>query len=486
MIGIGIGISKGNGYLTPFRTRVSETQPRVEGKALYSGTVRYVSSTGNNSNTGLDPALPKLTIGSAYTASSHGDIIQLLSNMDMAAESGGQLLLNTADKGVLIRGAVGDRSLITITQTNASCLYSIRLGLSNLMQFQSITFDHALIRPHISCLSANVGASNKAWFKFKDCHFTGSNTSATSGFVFNPNANSVSDTADKFYEWDGCTFNLTNVSGTFKPIMNSFTSLTTQFLFTDCDWTTSGFITWYLEDNSKARCAIYDSNYNQSYGQLCVAFGANTALPDNTGMIVDLRNNTITIANGFAPHGIMLGRGTNSVYCVNNNVTIPTTSDPVAIGFVIKTIASNVGDAYFAGNYANAPEPCLFKGCQKVQFEYNSMLSNYSTGSGLVVYNTVEADAPTGIPCTLNSVNHNNFIGTYAGIYVSTTTATEKGATSMQGWTIDNNFYYGTNDLYLFNQQNSTLYYLSNRSAFWNSTQEQYSQMVETREIYNP
>ena len=104
MIGLGIGLKFGSGYFTPFRTRVTETQPRVEGKPLYSGTVRYVSSSGNNANTGLDPALPKLTIGSAYSASSHGDIIQLLSNMDMAAESGGQLLLNTANKGVLIRG----------------------------------------------------------------------------------------------------------------------------------------------------------------------------------------------------------------------------------------------------------------------------------------------------------------------------------------------------------------------------------------------
>ena len=203
-------------------------------------------------------------------------------------------------------------------------------------------------------------------------------------------------------------------------------------------------------------------------------------------MIVVTRGNTVNITAGFASHGIMYGRGTNSVYSVNNTVNHPTTSDPIAIGFVIKTIATNVGDAYFGGNYANAPEPCLFKGCQKIVFEYNSMLANYSTAPGLTVYNTVEADSPTGIPCTNNTVTNNNFIGYAEGILVSSTTATEKGKTSMQTWTCDNNCYYGTNNLYIRDAQTNTDYLLINRATFWSGSQDANSQMVITREIYNP
>ena len=486
MIGLGIGLGFIKSPFIPTRQRVTETQARVEGKPLYTGTVRYVSSTGNNSNTGLDPALPKLTIGSAYSASSHGDIIQLLSNMDMANEAGGALLLNTADKGVLIRGTVGNPSAITITQTNGTPNYSIRLGASNLMQFQSITFTTSFTKVQISCLSNNVGATNKAWFKFKDCNFTGTNPAAINGYCFNPSSNLVTDTADKFYEFDGCTFTLTNNTGTFQPIYMAYNSLTTTWLFNNCSWVTTGFTSFWHDDKNKSKCCLYDCNFTQSYGQLAVAFGSNTAVPDNTGMIVDVRSTTITINTGYDPHGFLFGRGTNSVYAVNNNVYIPTTSSANAIGFVIKTTSASLGQNYFGGNYVEAPEVYLFKGCQYVDFQYNSGLCNYYQNGSLTVYNTVEADAPTGIPCTGCRVLYNNLIGYARGITISPTTATIKGATSMQGWTMDYNVYYGEGNVYIYNQQNSTAYYLSARTSFWSGSQDANSQMVTTREIYNP
>lgn len=474
-----------NSPYIPTVQRVTEATARVEGKALYTGTVRYVSATGNNSNTGLDPALPKLTIGSAYAASSHGDIIQLLSNLDMNNESGNGLLLNTADKGVLIRGTVGNPSAITITQSNGTPNYAIRLGTSNLMQFQAITFTSNQTKVMISCLSSNVGASNKAWFKFKDCVFTNTNNSAISGWVFNPASNLTTDTADKFYEFDGCTFNLTNSTGTFAPIYMAYTSTTTTWLLNNCTYNTTGFTSFWHDDKSKSKCCLYGCTFNQSYGQLAVAFGSNTALPDNTGMIVDVRSCSINITATYDPHGFLFGRGTSNVYAVNNNVYIPTTTSSNAIAVVIKTTAGSLGNSYFGGNYVNAPEGILLKGAQYNDIQYNSSLINYSQNGGMTVYNTVEADAPTGIPCTGNRVRNNTFIGATSGITISPTTATIKGKTSMQGWDMDYNNYFGNNLVYIRDQQSpQTDYYLNNRTAFWTSgNNDLNSRMLQTNLI---
>jgi hypothetical protein len=46
------------------------------------------------------------------------------------------------------------------------------------------------------------------------------------------------------------------------------------------------------------------------------------------------------------------------------------------------------------------------------------------------------------------------------------TTAVKKQATSMQGWIMDRNNYYGTNSVFLFDSNNSTHYYLNNKSVF--------------------
>lgn len=485
-IRIGIGIDNQQIFI-PNLQRVTEATSRVDGKPLYTGTVRYVSSAGSDANSGLVQGLPKLTIGSAYAASSQGDIIQLLTNLDMANEAGSALILNTMDKGVLIRGTVGSPSAITITQSNGTPNYGIRLGLSNLMQFQAITFTSNQTKVMISCLSANVGLSNKAWFKFKDCIFTNTNSSAISGWVFNPSSNLTTDTADKFYEFDGCTFNLTNSSGTFAPIYMAYTSTTTTWLLNNCTWNTTGFTSFWHDDKSKSKCCLYGCTFNQSYGQLAVAFGSNTALPDNTGMIVDVRSCTINIAATYDPHGFLFGRGTSNVYAVNNNVYIPTTTSANAIGMVIKTTAGSLGTSYFGGNYINAPEGILLKGAQYNDLQYNSSLINYNQNGGMTVYNTVEADAPTGIPCTGNRVKYNNFIGFTSGVTISPTTATIKGKTSMQGWDMDYNNYYGNNLVYIRDQQGgNTDYYLNNLTAFWSSGNNDInSKQLQTRGLNN-
>jgi len=489
MIGIGVGLKFGSGYFTPFRTRVTETQPRVSSKTLYTGTVRYVdpsNSTGaaNNANAGTNPALPKLTVTSAYSASSDGDIIQLLSNWNIGSEAGGYWLANTANKGVLVRGTIGNPAAITAT-ISGTPTYIIRMRDTNKLQFQSITFSHNTTKElmYIECDSPTTNVTK--WAIFKDCVFDFQNASVSNPSLIRPIAITTSGTGDIFFEMNGCTFTTTKGTG-YTWFGTSGLPTTATYLITGCTFNSTGFATFSSGDTNKAKYCLYDNTINQSAGGTVLSFSSDTSAPTNLGQIVDLRGNTITVAETYDPHGILLGRGTDSVYCVNNNVTIPTNSSSLAIGFVIKTRSTNVGDSYIAGNYCVAPRPYYIKGGSKVTLTYNSGIANYSTRAGLDVDNPVEADAPTGILSTLNVINNNNFIGYYSGIICRTTTASQNVKTSMQTWTIDNNCYYGTDNLYIRDEQTNTDYLLINRTDFWSGSQDANSQMVITREIYNP
>lgn len=467
----------------PTRQYVEETEPRVSGKTLYSGTVRYVSSSGNNANTGLDPAFPKLTIGSAYSASSDGDIIQLLTNIDLASEAGGYWLANTTNKGVLVRGTIGTPSAITITYTGASN-WIIRMRDTNKLQFQSITFSHNYTKElfYVECDSPAANATK--WILCKDCIFTFSNASAANPSLIRPVGVTTAGTGDIFFEMDGCNFTSTKGAG-WQWFGTANLPTTATYLINGCTFNSTGFATFSSGDTNKAKYCFYENTINQSAGGTVLSFSSDTSLPTNLGQVVDLRSNVINVADTYDPHGILFGRGTDSVYCVNNNLVIPTTSSSLAIGFVIKTRSTNVGDSYFGGNYIEAPRPFYIKGGSKITATYNSCLANYSTRSGLDVDNPIEADAPTGILSTLCVINNNNFIGYYSGILCLSTVASQSVKDSMQTWTIDNNYYYGTDLLYIRDAQTNTDYLLINRATFWSGAQDANSQMLATRQL-NP
>lgn len=483
-IGCQIGIPTTRNLLyIPTRQYVEETEPRVDGKTLYTGTVRYVSSSGNNANTGLDPALPKLTITSAYSASSDGDIIQLLTNIDLASEAGGYWLANTTNKGVLVRGTIGTPSAITITYTGASN-WIIRMRDTNKLQFQSITFSHNYTKELFYVECDSPAANVTKWLVLKDCIFTFSNASVANPALIRPVGITTAGTGDIFFEVNGCTLTTTKGAG-WQWFGTSGLPTTATYLIKNSTFNSTGFATFTSGDTNKAKYCFYDNTINQSYGGTVLSFSSDTSAATNLGQIVDLRSNTINVAATYDPHGILFGRGTDSVYCVNNDLTIPTNSSSVAIGFVIKTRSTTIGDSYFGGNYIDAPRPFYIKGGSKVTATYNSCLANYSTRSAFDVDNPIEIDAPTGILSTLNVINNNNFIGYYSGIICLSTLASQSVKDSMQTWTIDNNYYYGTDLLYIRDAQTSTDYLLINRATFWSGAQDANSQMLATRNL-NP
>jgi hypothetical protein len=473
------------------RATVAETIPRVTGKTLYSGTVRYVdgsNSTGvaSNANAGTNPALPKLTITSAYSASTDGDIIQLISNLDLKNEAGGYWSANTPGKGVLVRGTIGTPSAITITHTGVSPIFLIRIRDTNKLQFQSLTFSHNQTKElfYIGCDSPAINATK--WLTLKSCVFDFQNAGVNTPSLIRPITITTLDTNDIFFEVDSCTLTSTK-SPSYTWFGTSGLPTTATYLINGCTFNSNGFATFSSGDTNKAKYCFYDNIINQAAGGTVLSFSTDTPAPTNLGQVVDLRSNTIVVADTFNPHGILFGRGTDSVYAVNNNVTIPTTSSSLAIGLVIKTRSTNVGDSYFGGNYIDAPRPFYIKGGSKITATYNSCLANYSTRSGFDVDNPIEADQPTGILSSLNVVNYNNFIGNYSGIICYSTAASQNVKQTMQGWTMNNNVYYGELGLYIRDAQTNTDYTIAQRASFWAGSQDIDSIMVNTNNIiYNP
>lgn len=479
-IRIGLGLDNQQ-IFKPIIQRVTEATARVDGKALYTGTVRYVSATGNNANAGTNINAPKQTITSAYTASSSGDIIEVISSsLDLKNEAGGYLLMNTANKDILIRGTIGQS--ITLTYTGVSA-FIIRMRDTNKLQFQNITFSHNYTKElcYVECDSPSANVTK--WLKFKDCVFDFQNAAIANPMLIRPLGTTVAGTGDIFFELDGCTLNSTKGAG-YKWIGTDGLPTTATILLNNNTFVSNGFATYTTGDLTKVKSCLYGNTITQNFGGTVLSFGSDTSAPTQTGQIVDLRSNTITVGATYDPHGILFGRGTNSVYAVNNNVTIPSTSSSLAIGFVIKTTSTNVGDSVLSGNYINAPRPFYIKGGSKVTATFNSCVANFSTRAGFDVDNPVESDQPTGINSTLNVVTDNTFIGATYGVQLLSTTATQKPATSMQGWTMDRNNYYSPNLVFLYDSNNSTAYYLNNRTAFWTSgNNDLNSRMLQTNLI---
>jgi hypothetical protein len=485
--GYGFGYpAAGNPIFVPTVQRVTETIARVTGKPLYTGTVRYVDGSNvtgaaSNSNTGLNPLLPKLTITSAESASSDGGIVELISPLDLKNEGGGYLLLNNSAKSILIRGRAG--SPITVTHTGVSPTFIMRLRDTSKVQFQNINFSHNQVKELVYCECDSPTVNVTKWVKFKDCIFDFQNAGVAIPSLIRPVAITVAGTGDIFFECDGCTMTSTKSAG-YQWIGTAGLPNTATILLNNNTFVSNGFATYTTGDLTKVKSCLYGNTITQNFGGTVLSFGSDTSVPTQTGQVIDLRSNTITVGAGFDPHGILFGRGTNSIYAVNNNIIIPTTSSATAIGFVIKTTSTNVGDSYFGGNYVIAPRPFFIKGASKITATFNSCVSNYSSYAGFEVDNPIQADSPNGINSILNVITDNVFIGNTYGVELRSTTATQKPATSMQGWTMDRNYYYGTNDVFLYDGNNSTSYYLNNRTAFWPSgNNDLNSKMLKTRNI---
>jgi len=441
-------------FPTPYATKIVEQKARVASQNLtYTGTVRMV---------GVGQTYTTLT--DAYAAAANGDILQLIDGTyNLASESGGYWLVNTNTKGVLVRGNVANNGAVIISQTTATA-YGIRLRDCNSMTFENITFTS---NQNATLIQSEAYTSNN-YNKFKNCIFTLSNTGVSPKAY--SRTSTIAGTNTIHIEFDNC---IINTSGSTPSIAYGESGVNEQILIKSCTFNCKNFALLYYSNNH-GKIAVYDSNFTIDFsGASAIQFGENTAAPTFTDFTVDVRNNNFSYINNTFDHAILAGRGTNKIYCVNNTFHAPAIDDGNNMAIVIKTIASAVGNAYFAGNYMSSARPIYLKGAKNCIIKYNTFVSNVPTWECLSVINPASDLLSTG-----NVITQNNFIGGNKAIMCYPASGFDSAATSLKTGTIDYNNYYSSTTTWAVD--NITSYTFANRYTFWTSYNDTYSMMSDS------
>jgi len=445
--------------VTPYTGGIVETKTRV--------------TTQNRTTTGTTRAVPGTyaTLTAAYTAAVNGDIILVAAGTyEMSAESGGYWLVNTSTKGVIVRGATGNPADVIFNHTS-NATYGIRLRDCLDMQFENITFQSSgTFAPFIM---EQAYASN--FVKFKNCILN--QTSGGASGVFG-RTSLTSDTDVIWVEFENCVI---ASNGTITPIQYTVSGVNETFRMEACTVTTTGLTgiasTISYKSDHKGTLCLYDCTFNSSVNNIIIQVGEDETVPTNTTFKTDIRNCSIAYTGAAYNHAVLLGRGTNKVYCVNNNIYIPSTSNTLAIGMVIKTAATAVNDSYIAGNNILAPRPFYIKGGQNNIIKFNICETNYPTSYfGLDIANPEAIRISSG-----NVVRFNNFYGGLAAIGTYDSASWEDPETTIQGWNINNNRYYSTNGTWA-NISGSSKAFSVKRTIYLNSN-DVYSKMITSKII---
>lgn len=446
---------------TPYTGGIIETKARLANQ--------------ERATTGVTRAVPGTyaTLTAAYTAANDGDIILVAAGTYLtSAESGGYWLVNTNTKGVIVRGATGNPNDVIIRHTSAAT-YGIRLRDCLGMQFENLTFeDQGTFAPFIM---EQAYACN--WVKFKNCKFK--QTSGGAAGIFG-RTSLTSDTDVIWIEFDQCTI---ESNGTIAPIQYTASGVNETLLITNTTIITTGLTgvacTHQYDSGHKGVFAMYDCTLTSSNNNIILRVGDDEAVPTNTTFKVDVRNNIFSYTGSFANHGVLLGRGSNKVYFVNNTITIPSSSNSLAIGIVLKTTATAVNDAYIAGNYSVAPRPYYFKGGQNLITKYNTFITNYpTTYFGLEVANPDAGRISTG-----NVVRFNNIFGGLAAIGTYDSASWEDPETTIKGWDINYNRYYSTLGVSNYMNISSVNKAFSTAKVIFNNYNDKYSQFISTNSV---
>lgn len=445
-------------FPTPYAQKIVEQKARVASQNIaYTGTVRMV---------GVGQTYTTLT--AAYAAAANGDILQLIDGTyDLAAESGGYWLINTNTKGVLVRGNASNNGAVILAQTSAT--YGIRMRDANSMTFENITFTSAQNYSN-GIINHEVYANNN-YFKAKNCVFTNTNT-GTSARIFN-RAATIGSTTAIHIEFERCTFNHSGTSS--SPVAITTTGVNEVLLFNKCTFNSSS-ITINYSSNNKGTLAVYDCSFMQNANVSGMLLGENTDVPVYTTARYDIRNNIFNAYSGFADHAILAGRGTDFIYCVNNTFHAPANDNGNNMALVIKSIASVVGNAYFAGNYMSSARPIYLKGAKNCIIKYNTMISNVPTWECLSVTNPA-----SDLLCTGNIIIQNNFIGGDKAIKCYPSSGYDSAATSLKTCTLDNNRYYTSTDNWFVDD--ATNYTFANKYSIWTNYNDNYSSLVTSTTI---
>jgi hypothetical protein len=258
------------------------------------------------------------------------------------------------------------------------------------MQFQDIEFTGSQTTPFVYNDADNLGATNRSWASFYGCTFETTAAAPSNGVFFTAQNLLVTDTGDKFFEFQNCSFTVNTTALNLKIITLAKASTTTTFLFNNCTYNIEGCSPVSVDDDTRGQFCYYDCTMNLNNTEnMIMRFGADTAAPVNFGMKIDVRSCVLNNTNALQ-HGVLFGRNSRDVYFVNNDIFQSESTNAVVIGLVIKTRSTNVGDSIISGNYVVSPRPFYIKGGSKITAEYNTSVSNTSIRSGFDLDNAVD------------------------------------------------------------------------------------------------
>lgn len=399
---------------------VNEATARIASRnTAYAGTVRNVGA-----------GQTYATITEAFAACVNGDIIQINDGTyNIASEAGGYLILNRSNIGVLVRGNAADSSAVTLSLTT-SAANCVKLRLTGEMRFENITFTSNQNLPTF----IKDGTYASLYCKFYKCNFVNTSDGSSSS-CYRKSGDAL---AGGFTEFEDCNF---TKSGGGKVCEHYVASTTCTFLYKNCTYNLSDGVNFEYQDSCLGTIAIYDSYVVQNGDYTAIKIGSDTTAPIGVVGVIDIRSCTINYAEGKGGHGLLLGRGTSKVYCVNNIIQMGSSANIAALAIGLKTTAAIIGDAVIAGNICIAPRPFIIKGASKTLAKWNTFICNYTDNYGaLEVNNPVNVDGEK--LSTLNQITDCNIFGQIAAIRTYTASASEAEQVTMQGWTVDRNNYY--------------------------------------------
>lgn len=432
---------------------VAEELPRQQNRAYsFSGTTYYVDSAkSDDSGNGLTPSTAKKTITAACNVAPSDSIIQLADGTyNTNLESGGYILFNTTNKRLLIRGNPTNRSLVVINQQAASG-YTIRIRDWGELVLKDVT----ITSNQVSYNTYIDSSYSTKTVVFDNVEFNNLSANLSSQICYIGGSTFI-----KYVEFKNCTLNKLGIGFTITPDVLPAGS---KLLITGSTFNIRNCLA--LAFTSPSSVYAYDNVINDDGNTpLVFQFGTDTSIPVNILTFVDYRNNTINRTGVNFCHGVLFGRGTDNVYCVNNKTLLPPLNLSSNLSFGIKTTASILGNAVFKGNYNVGTRPIVIKGGSNLIVENNSFVSNHVDfeAFGFTNYKS-GADE---VLSRGSRIKNNNFVGNKYGIYTASFGESESVVETLKTCDINNNKYYLFGK-YAVNGATYTEYTWANKQSFW-------------------
>jgi hypothetical protein len=429
--------------------------PIVDDRVRTANNVRTFAGTTRMVGTGQTYA----TISAAYSAASAGDIIQLIDGTyDMASESGGYLLLGTAAKRIRIQGNATDRTAVILTSAGSS--FVIRKNATVETVFKDLTIS---ISGNTTAVYEDTDNDN-AITVFDNCVLKATNT-GSSTIIYKYNDSYL--TRNRWIEFKNCQI---EQAGAANPIQVPGISATKKLLITGGSITnTSTTAATMLIQNLVGGVCIYDCTISQAASTYILRFGTDSVAPTATLGLIDIRGCDIKYTGAAYGHGVLLGRGTNNIYFVNNKITTPNTNNSGNIGLVIKNVSTTLANAVIKGNWIKSIRPIQLKGGAYNDIQFNTFISNDAYYFAVGIDNDLQV---VDLNSQYNKIENNIFYSQTVNLFLSSATA-ESAKTSMLTGTLDNNKYCTDSGNYL---NDSTNIVFANRAAYWGNAFDANSQ----------